>query len=98
MPQLALGAGGLGRAAGYCRVVPMSPDEFYAHAMRSADPEGRLPLSRMTGWEVFPFEPDGLRVVALAPPALPEPARDGEGGRSCAACGPGRASIWSDEH
>jgi hypothetical protein len=76
----------------------MSPDEFYAHAMRRADPEGRLPLSRMTGWEVFPFEPDGLRVVPLGPPALPEPSRHGEGGRSCAACGPGKASIWSDEH
>lgn len=76
----------------------MSPGEFYAHAMRTADGEGRLPLSRMTRWEVFPFEPDGLRVVALAPPVVPEAPRAGEEGRDCAACAPGRAGIWSDEH
>jgi diadenosine tetraphosphate (Ap4A) HIT family hydrolase len=34
----------------------MSPEEFYAHAIAAADEEGRLPLSRMTGWEVFPFD------------------------------------------
>src|SRR5690348_9114372 len=76
----------------------MSPDEFYAHAMRGADAEGRLPLSRMTGWEVFPFEQAGLQVVPLARPVLPEPARAGEGGRDCPACGPGCAAVWSDEH
>lgn len=43
--------------------------------MQSADAERRLPLSRMTAWEVFPFEQTGLRVVSLASPVLPEPAR-----------------------
>jgi hypothetical protein len=62
--------------------MPFSAEEFYAGAMRIADPEGRLPLSRMAGWEVFPFDQDGLRVVPLEPPSLPEPARDGEGGNS----------------
>ena len=76
----------------------MRPEEFYAHAMRTADAEARLPLSRMTGWDVFPFEQAGLRVVPLAPPVLPEPARAGEDGRDCPACAPGRAAIWSDEH
>lgn len=52
----------------------MSPDELHARAMRASDPQGRLPLSRMTGWDIFPFEPDGLRVVPLAPPELPERA------------------------
>jgi hypothetical protein len=37
----------------------MRPEEFHAHAMLAADEEGRLPLSRMAGWEVFPFEQDG---------------------------------------
>lgn len=83
---------------GYSRSVPMSPDEFYAQAMRGTDAEGRLPLSRMTGWATFPFEPAGLRAVPLAPPALPEPARAGEHGQGCPACEPGRASIWSDDH
>jgi diadenosine tetraphosphate (Ap4A) HIT family hydrolase len=78
----------------------MSPEEYYAHAMRAADAEGRLPLSRMTGWDVFPFEQDGLRVVPLAGPALPEPARAGEDGRGCAACKTSRPwpPVWSDEH
>ena len=60
----------------------VSPEEFSAHAIAAADEEGRLPLSRMAGWEVFPFEQDGLRVAPLARPALPEPPRLGEGGRA----------------
>ena len=35
--------------------MPLSPDEFYARAMDAADAEGRLPLSRMTGWEIRPL-------------------------------------------
>lgn len=76
----------------------MSPEEFYAHALHAADAEGRLPLSRMTGWDVFPFEPAGLRVVPLARPTLPEPARAGENARDCPACTASRAPVWSDEH
>jgi len=76
----------------------MNPDEFYAHAMLAADQEGRLPLSRMAGWEVFPFEPDGLREVPLAPPELPEPPRLGENGRACGACRAERDVVWSDQH
>src|ERR1700727_375586 len=78
--------------------MPMSPQEFYAHAMSKADAEGRLPLSQMTGWDIFPFEQASLRVVPLAPPVLPEPARSGEDGQNCRACAPDRAGIWSDEH
>ena len=33
----------------------------------------------MTAWDVFPFEQAGLRVVPLAPPVLPEPARGRRG-------------------
>ena len=76
----------------------MSPEEFYAHAMRAADAQGRLPLSRMTAWDVFPFEQAGLQVVPLASPALPEPDRAGENGLDCPACTAGRAPVWSDEH
>jgi len=78
--------------------MPMGPEEFYAHAMRSADGEGRLPLSRMTGWDVFPFERAGLRVLPLAPPELPEPGRAGENGADCAACAGDLTPVWSDEH
>ena len=76
----------------------MSPEEFYAHAMRAADAQGRLPLSRMTAWDVFPFEQAGLQVVPLASPVLPEPGRAGEDSLDCPACTAGRAPVWSDEH
>jgi hypothetical protein len=76
----------------------MSPEEFYAHAMRAADAGGRLPLSRMTAWDVFPFEHDGLRVVPLARPVLPELDRAGENALDCPACTAGRAPVWSDQH
>jgi diadenosine tetraphosphate (Ap4A) HIT family hydrolase len=78
--------------------MPMSPQEFYAHAIQAADAEGRLPLSRVTGWDVFPFEQAGLRVVPLARPVLPEPARAGENGQDCPACTGGRAQVWSDAY
>ncbi|SDK89226.1 HIT family protein [Streptomyces indicus] len=52
------------------------------------------------GWEIFPFESDGLRVKPLEPPVLPEPPREGEDGpQECGAC---RKSddqfLWTDEH
>jgi diadenosine tetraphosphate (Ap4A) HIT family hydrolase len=78
--------------------MPMSPEEFYTHAMHAADAEGRLPLSRMTAWDVFPFEQTGLRVVPLNPPVLPEPGRFGEIAADCQACTAGRTPAWSDEH
>jgi hypothetical protein len=36
--------------------MPLSPEEFYNHAIAAADDEQRLPLSRMTGWDISPFE------------------------------------------
>ena len=51
--------------------MALRPDEFYDHALAAADGEGRLPLSRMTGWDISPFEPDGLRVAPLRRPVFP---------------------------
>jgi len=77
--------------------MPLSPDEFYANALDSADADGRLPLSRLTAWEIFPFESDGLRVVPLVRPVVPEPPRRGEGGSRCDSCESiGRGEIWQD--
>jgi hypothetical protein len=78
--------------------MAMSPEEFYAHAMHAADDQRRLPLARMAGWEVFPFERDGLRTVPLDPPLLPEPARRGEDAGDCPGCaGRGAETVWSSE-
>jgi hypothetical protein len=76
--------------------VALRPDEFYEHAIAAADDDCRLPLSRMTGWDISPFEPDGLRVAPLRPPVLPEPARQGEDPSDCDACGRSGEGIWFD--
>jgi len=76
--------------------VALRPDEFYEHAIAAADGDRRLPLSRMTGWDISPFEPDGLRVSPLRPPVLPEPARQGEDPSDCDACGRRGEGVWFD--
>src|SRR4051794_14828384 len=79
------------------RDMPLSPDEFYEHALAAADTERRLPLSRMTGWDISPFEPDGLSVSPLRPPELPERPRQGEDAADCDSCARRDDGIWRDE-
>jgi len=74
--------------------MALRPDEFYDHALAAADSEGRLPLARMTGWEISPFEQDGLRVTSLRPPVLPEPPRHGEDQSDCDSCRRRDEGIW----
>ena len=78
--------------------MPLSPDEFYAHALATADIERRLPLSRMTGWEISPFEQVGLSVAPLRPPVLPEAPRHGDDPATCGSCHRRDEGIWLDEH
>jgi diadenosine tetraphosphate (Ap4A) HIT family hydrolase len=78
--------------------MALSPEEFYQHAIAAADAERRLPLSRMTGWDISPFEQDGLRVAPLRPPVLPEPARHGEDPAECGSCDRRDEGIWFDDH
>lgn len=58
------------------------------------DPDG------MPGWEIFPFEHDGLTAKVLDPPVFPEPPRNGEDGPDdCHVCtNPDRQVVWRDEH
>jgi diadenosine tetraphosphate (Ap4A) HIT family hydrolase len=77
--------------------MAMTPEQFYAHALAAADAEGRLPLSRMTYWDVAPFEQDNLRVVPLRPPVLPEPPRKDEDPTRCGACAAPGEGVWSDD-
>jgi hypothetical protein len=78
--------------------MALTPDEFYDHALAAADSEQRLPLSRMTGWKISPFEPDGLRVSRLRPPVVPEPVRQGEDPLDCHSCRKRDDGIWFDDH
>jgi hypothetical protein len=78
--------------------VALRPDEFYEHALSAADGEQRLPLSRMTGWEISPFEQDGLRVAPLRPPVLPETRRQGDDPAECRSCTRRDEGIWLDDH
>lgn len=78
--------------------MPLSPEEFYQHAISVADAERRLPLSRMTGWDISPFEQDGLRVAPLRPPVIPEPARQGEDPSDCKSCMRRDDGIWFDDN
>ena len=77
--------------------MALRPDEFYDHALAAADSEHRLPLARMTGWEISPFEQDGLRVAPLRPPVLPEPARHGEDPSDCNSCRNRDKGIWFND-
>jgi diadenosine tetraphosphate (Ap4A) HIT family hydrolase len=79
--------------------MPMSPKQFLAHARTIADAEGRLPANaELTSWGTFPFEMDGLRVVPLEEPILPEPARADEDPAQCKNCERRDDGIWQDEH
>ncbi|MEO9237760.1 MAG: hypothetical protein ABI418_06675, partial [Jatrophihabitantaceae bacterium] len=77
--------------------MALRPDEFYEHALAAADSERRLPLSRMTGWQISPFEQDGLRVAPLRPPVLPEPDRHGEDPAACNSCRRRDEGIWLND-
>jgi hypothetical protein len=78
--------------------MAMPPDEFYAHALAAADEAHRLPLARMTGWDISPFEQDGLLVAPLRPPVLPEKPRHGEDPADCGSCRRRDEGIWFNDN
>ena len=47
-----------------------TPQQYYDRAVAAADDEGRLPIPEQSMWEIFPFEPDSLRVKPLEPLVL----------------------------
>jgi len=80
--------------------VPESVEEFYARVIQATDDEGRLPLldNQMPGWDIFPYELDGLRLKPLAALLEEEPARQGEDPATCR-CASGRPRdhvVWTD--
>lgn len=77
--------------------MALDPDEFYRQALAAADNEARLPLSRMTGWDISPFEQEGLRVSPLLAPVVPEIARKDEDAATCGVCSRRDEGIWFNE-
>lgn len=80
--------------------MPVGPEEFAARVATAAGPDGRLPLPdlSMAEWDIFPFEPEGIRVKPLRAATLPEADRFGEGGRECGACAAPGPAVWVHEH
>jgi diadenosine tetraphosphate (Ap4A) HIT family hydrolase len=54
-------------------------------------------LSRMTGWDISPFEQEGLRVAPLRRPVLPEPPRQDEDPSECTTCDRRDHGVWFNE-
>ena len=77
--------------------MALTPEEFYDHAIAAADAEQRLPLAKMTYWDIFPFDEDGLKVAPLQPPEVPEKPRNGEGGVGCFSCERSDQGIWLND-
>ena len=62
-----------------------SVEDYYARIAEAADEDGRLPVAveEMPGWDIYPYELDGLRLKPVRPPADEEPARRGEQASDC---------------
>jgi hypothetical protein len=83
---------------------PESAEEFYARVRAATGPEGRLSVAieEMSGWDIYPFEIDSLRMKPLQPLAEAEPARGGEDPAECWCARPPdpareEAQVWGNE-
>lgn len=79
-------------------------EEFHARVAAATDDDGRLPvrMEAMPGWDIFPFELDGLRIKPLEPLADAEPPRNGEDPTDCRCLEPRTAEqearvAWANE-
>lgn len=79
-------------------------EEFHARVEAATDDEGRLPVAieLMPGWDIFPFELDGLRIKPLEPLLDAEPTRRGDDPGDCPCQQPPSAEssaqvAWSNE-
>lgn len=81
--------------------MPESPEALYARIVDAVGPDGRLPLSSGTTWDIFPWEiADGELVTkVLRPPLEAEEPRWGEGGKPCGTCDGEAADrrIWEND-
>jgi hypothetical protein len=60
-------------------------EHYYARIAAAAGEDGRLPVAveEMPGWDIYPYEIEGLRLKPVQPPADEEPARRGEHAADC---------------
>lgn len=82
-----------------------SAEEFHARVAAATDEEGRLPVAieLMPGWDIFPFELDGLRIKPLEDMTDAEPPRVGDDPAECPCRRPLAPDYlarlaWSNEH
>ena len=62
-----------------------SVEDYYARIAAAAADDGRLPVAveEMPGWDIYPYELEGLRLKPIRPPADEEPQRRGEEQADC---------------
>lgn len=77
--------------------MPESPEDLYARIVAAVGADGRLPMSPVVDWDVFPWEVvDGQLVPKVVRPPLPvEAPRAGDpGGDPCPICAGQTADRW----
>jgi hypothetical protein len=81
--------------------MPESPEDLHARVVAQVGEHGRLPMSPVADWDVFPWEVvDGvLRPKVLQPPLAAEAPRAGDPGAApCPTCSSdGSDRIWENE-
>lgn len=81
--------------------MPESAADFHARVLAATDADRRLSVAidEMPGWDIFPYEPDGLRYKPLDDPQ-PEPPRRGEDPAECWCATRSEmrdGTVWSNE-
>ena len=74
-----------------------SPEDLYARVLDQVGESGRLPMSPVAEWEVFPWEVVGGDLVpkVLRAPVASEAPRNGDpGGDPCHTCTGSRSESW----
>lgn len=79
-------------------------EDYFARIAAAAGEDGRLRVAveEMPGWDIYPYETEGLRLKPVRPPADEEPPRRGERAADCWCTDPDATSggdrlVWSND-